>query len=612
MVCGLLLALVVGWNARSVLGFDFVAMDDDINIYLNPHLGPPNAPTLQWLATDTAYMRRYVPLGWLSFSIVYEFSGLSPAGYHAAGLLLHVVNTLLLFAGLRRLLRRWAPAQDRTWRTVCAMLGAAWWALHPYRAETVGWASGLLYATAGTFALIATLAYLEAWSAGPKRRPSWVTVSAVAYVASILTYPIGIGWLVVFGLIDVAEWRRPGDGRPTLRQLTWEKLRFVVPGLVVGVVTVEANVYASGFWEKAPSWREFGWLPRWAQACAAAVGYLWRRWWPIDLTPAPTRFLEVNPAEPIYGLSALALIAITAVLGARRTWRRGPLLWWLAFVALLAPVLGFTEHPYFAADRYDYFAGMVVSAAFVLLLVRLAQPWRAGGVVAATAVAAAFALGQQAQLRIWQNTDTLKERMIAASDNLPFRLTQYEKWAQFHADRGDRRRAEEIVGECARNCGDGPWLETMQKEIAEPSSEPAMHVEEALRFARQGRRREVREHLWLAHSIAPNFATASFNSAIFEAINGKLVAALRWYFDAITTSPAEVAPAARRRVLSILAEGFFDQGQPKLAVRAAELALREPGAPVETADLQRNLERYRVALKQLPGAQPDAANPAGS
>src|SRR5580658_6470810 len=88
-------AIAAFWPVRH---FQFLRFDDDINIYLNPHLGRLDGATIRWMLTDTRYVRRYVPAGWLGFSILYGLSRLDPHGYHWACLLLHGANVLLMVA----------------------------------------------------------------------------------------------------------------------------------------------------------------------------------------------------------------------------------------------------------------------------------------------------------------------------------------------------------------------------------------------------------------------------------------------------------------------------------------------------------------------------------
>src|SRR5207237_4148688 len=88
----------------GVCGHDFVHFDDNFTIYNNPHVKGLTWENIHWMFTNASYARRYMPLGWLSYSVDYELFGLNPHAYHAGNLLLHLTNVLLLFFLLKRLL----------------------------------------------------------------------------------------------------------------------------------------------------------------------------------------------------------------------------------------------------------------------------------------------------------------------------------------------------------------------------------------------------------------------------------------------------------------------------------------------------------------------------
>jgi len=197
-----LLVAGVALIARQVPTFGFVAFDDDHNIYLNPHLGPPSWPGVEWALTDWGYARRVMPLGWLGFSVVFGWAGLEPAGWHVVGVLLHAASALLLWVVLRTLLTSGETktrAPRSAWVEASAFFGAAFWAWHPLRAESVGWASGLLYEQAHVFLFLAAWAWLRATS--PRGR----AVSVLLYAGSLLSYPVALGVAPMFGLL--ARWR---------------------------------------------------------------------------------------------------------------------------------------------------------------------------------------------------------------------------------------------------------------------------------------------------------------------------------------------------------------------------------------------------------------------
>jgi len=70
-------------------------------------------------------------------------------------------------------------------------------ALHPLRVEVVAWSSAMPYTLALLFALLATLAFLEARD----RRPMFA-LSVTLYAMSLLARPIAIGLPVVLFTLD--------------------------------------------------------------------------------------------------------------------------------------------------------------------------------------------------------------------------------------------------------------------------------------------------------------------------------------------------------------------------------------------------------------------------
>src|SRR5882762_4570624 len=85
---------IVYWRS---LGADFVSLDDDTNITKNPHIQGLDAGRVTWMFTDTQAALRYKPLNWLTWALIYSWTGLNPFGFHLANLLLHCLNTVLVF-----------------------------------------------------------------------------------------------------------------------------------------------------------------------------------------------------------------------------------------------------------------------------------------------------------------------------------------------------------------------------------------------------------------------------------------------------------------------------------------------------------------------------------
>lgn len=622
LLVGLLAATLALFNARESLDFGFVAFDDDINIVFNPHLGPPAADTVRWMFTDADYMRRYLPFGWLTLSAAYAASDLSPAGYHALNLALHGVNAGLVFALIAALLGRYGPRRSEGVRFAAAGIAAALWALHPMRAETVGWASGLLYAIAGGLALASVLAYLRATAlpVAEPRRWRWLLGSALLYAMSVLAYPMSLGVMAAFVAIDVME-RTVGSNTVSMRRLALEKLPLLLPGLASGWIAWLAEKTAPEFWSRPATVEQFGFLPRLQQAIDAAASYLWRPWWLGELTPAPTWLFELSERRVIAAVAGVVLFGLTLWLAAARS-RRGALLLWVVHFALLAPMLGWAASPHFPNDRYDYLAAVVVAVAVAVVLLR-GWPRRPGGVVAASiaavAVIAAWAHAQRSQLRIWRTTDTLLERIVRDARDSGFKAHSYWRWTMAHLGTGDVAGAEEVVRRAQRETDPliAPRAAAALAEYAatgrqQPPPVPlaaALHAKLAAEFSRMGRTREAENHFRAALEVKPDFAAAALNYAVFLAATGRPAEAWSLYARRVAAaSDAAVPTGVRTRFLSLLAAAFAAQNREQLALASIDLAVQSAARAREGANDVPSPE----ALRAQRAAYADRAKQAGS
>ena len=126
----LLIAATVMVYAQAVR-FEFVVFDDLEYLTQNEHVRAGLTLNGVVWAFTTRYMSNWHPLAWLSHMLDCELFGLNPAGHHAVSVLLHILNTVLLFVLLTRM----------TGRTGRSGFVAALFALHPLHVESVAWIS---------------------------------------------------------------------------------------------------------------------------------------------------------------------------------------------------------------------------------------------------------------------------------------------------------------------------------------------------------------------------------------------------------------------------------------------------------------------------------------
>lgn len=141
------LALVVLISFGMATSFDFVNWDDPWYVIHNPLTKSWHPENLQKIATQVV-TRNYAPLTIFSFLIDHSLYGLWAGGYHLTNILLHVINTILVFL----LVTRFTQNRLIGWAT------AAVFAIHPVQVETVVWISSRKGLLSGVF-ILASLWY---------------------------------------------------------------------------------------------------------------------------------------------------------------------------------------------------------------------------------------------------------------------------------------------------------------------------------------------------------------------------------------------------------------------------------------------------------------------
>src|SRR5271155_3711469 len=154
-----LIALVVCVFARSIY-FDFVGFDDFLHIVNNPYFHPVTIEHLK-VFWQSSYRGVYMPVTYSLWGLLAKVGELptpdehgirfNPYLFHAVNVLLHIINVLLVWRILLRLVKQSLPA----------LAGAAIFALHPLQIEAVVWISSTKDVLGAAFLLGAILFYLR-------------------------------------------------------------------------------------------------------------------------------------------------------------------------------------------------------------------------------------------------------------------------------------------------------------------------------------------------------------------------------------------------------------------------------------------------------------------
>lgn len=454
LIAVLLIAVtaVAYWHATEC-GF-LRCFDDETYVTDNYHLTRGFAHGVAWAFGSEYRAANWHPLTWISLLIDYQFYGLDPKGYHLTNVLIHIANTLLLFAVLVRM-------TGAEWKSGFV---AALFAVHPLHVESVAWVAERKDVLSTFFWLLTTYAY-ALYATRPRAR-TYVAV-IVAFVLGLLAKPMLVSLPLVLLLLDFWPLRRAGESgkwkvesrdRPfwTFRfplstfHLLLEKLPLFAlsaASCVITVIAQRAGGAVVGLREVPPG-------SRIENAAISYVAYIVKMIWPAKLAayyPYPQGQLPMGEALG----AGLLLVAITAL--ALRAARRRPYIavGWLWYVITLVPVIGLVQVGSQAmADRYTYvpLIGLFIAIAWAIPDLGQAAS-RPNGVLkgarsrnalslwkgaAAAAVVLALTLTTRAQVEYWRDPITLfKHAIQVTKDN----ASAYQRVGRAFEDNGDLGQA---------------------------------------------------------------------------------------------------------------------------------------------------------------------------
>ena len=354
MICLGLFFMVLAVYARTI-HFGFIDFDDNDFVTSNAHvLKGLSLENVRWAmiagtggeTQDTDYWR---PVSILSQMADVQFFGLRAGYHHAVNVLLHALNSLLLFLMLRSL-------TGALWRSAFV---AALFALHPLHVESVAWISERKDLLSALFFLLTLVAYTRY-----ARKPfDWIGYLLVVLWSALArgSKPRAVTIPCVLILFDYWPLRRLGKVSWPL--LLMEKAPLFAMSFFVAVITVHAPGGANeGIMDRLP------WPWRLGNAAVAYATYLREMVWPVGLTafyPHPGRNL------PLWniGISASLLLLISALVVQQRM-RRYLSVGWLWYLGMLFPVIGIIQSGEQShADRYTY---LPLIGIFIMLV------WSAG------------------------------------------------------------------------------------------------------------------------------------------------------------------------------------------------------------------------------------------
>lgn len=406
------------------LAAGFLNWDDQLYVTNNPAIRSLDMDFIVWAFTSTE-VANWHPLTWISYALDYRLFGPGPFGFHLTNVILHSINTSLVFVlalGLARAADGGrADEVDLQWRrTVIGLVSALLFALHPLHVESVAWVSerkDLLYSF---FYLSGLITYLK-YASGAGRRPIFFIATLASFALSLMGKPMAITFPAVLLILDYYPLRRLSISRGGLRVLA-EKIPFAAIALTSALMAMLAQ-------QKVGSLISLDSASPFMRVLVAVRGYAFyivKLLIPTDLAQFYPYPADISIFKPEFFGAAALMLAITAL--CMVFWRQRLFLAvWAYFLVSLAPVSGLVQvGTQAAADRYMYmpsigffiFAGVL--SAFAISKVMgsaLERPVKktmlAACVFSMTAVFAALGAATVKQEAIWKDPVTFWSHQIS-------------------------------------------------------------------------------------------------------------------------------------------------------------------------------------------------------
>jgi len=516
IIAGVLLIAIVAALYWPVAGYDFIALDDNLYLLENQQVRQGlTGKTLIWAMT-TFDAANWHPLTWLSLIVDYELFGLHAAGYHMVNLVLHIINTLLLFLLLNRMTRE-------VWKSAAI---AALFAVHPLNTESVVWIAERKNLLSTLFWILTIMAYVRY-----AEKPGWKRYAPVLvwFILGLIAKPMLVTLPFVLLLLDYWPLHRlsrykgmrsetvpaPAE-RPRLPfPLLLEKVPLLLLSLLSAWITLEAA--RTGGAVKAIS--VFPLSGRIENAIVSYALYLHKLVWPADLAI----FYPYGAGHPPWqvGLSLLFLAAVTALVCIKGRKHRYLITGWFWYVITLLPVIGLVQVGFQSmANRYAY-----VSLIGILIIVAWGVPDLAERFsgrrylpAAAVAVILAAAFATKAALPHWKDSEAVFRRALSVTtDNHIAEMGMGNLWLGW----GNLHRARSHYLESLR----------IKPDYAEA------HHNLALVLMQEGKRDEATGRYREALKYDPTHEKAYNNLGVLLASEGKLAEAKACFLRVLELNP---------------------------------------------------------------------------
>ena len=612
--------LSVFWQVRN---FDFINYDDNEYVSENSYVfNGLNSDSIVWAFT-TGHSANWHPVTWLSLMLDCQLFGPNPGRIHLVNLLLHLANTLLLFAILKKMTGSLWPS---------AFVAAAF-AIHPMHVESVAWISERKDVLSTFFLLLTLAAYI-----GYAKRASVFryTAALVVFALGLMAKPMLVSLPFVLLLLDywplgrfgVVKKKKTDAPQKSFGFLVFEKLPFFVLSAVSSVITFFVQRSGGAVAEMNILSLE----SRIANVFLSYVRYIGKMFRPQNLTIFYPYDAEGFPFWQV-AICILLVLAVSFLVIRFAKKQKCLFIGWFWFVGTLVPVIGLVQiGGQSIADRYTYisYIGLFIMIAWGLSELLLKWPYRKIALgVSMLIVLTAMGIAAHRQVSYWKNSSTLFSHALAVTENnyiaytgladdlrtsgkTALAIEHYNKALQIAPGHADA-----VLGLGCALVNEGNLeraAEYLKKSLQLKPDHALAHYNLGIALQKQGRFAESLDSFTRAVQLDPGSAEAHNNLGNLLVLNGRVYEAIEQFRIAIRLKPDWYAPA--NNLAWLIATRYelkdYDMNEPiGLANRACELTnYRDPAVMGTLAAAYASAGKFTEAIDTVQKAM-TAADAAG-
>ncbi len=373
----------------------FTNFDDQKFIVRNP-LIVSNTIEVKKIFTSIVTDNDYYPVTILSYTFNYQLGKLNPFGFHLWNVLLHVINTLLVFWFIFILTRR---------KLLMATIVALFFGIHPMHVESVAWLTERKDVLFMFFFLFGLITYLRFRESG---KWWWYLTTTILLILSCLSKGTAVVFPFILILIDYLM------NDKLNKKVFIEKIPLFIISITFLILTYWLHKTGS-----LQSYSEHKTVVR--RIIFASYDFLWyviKFVIPVNLSAFYTYPAE-NAMPLTYYLAPFILICLTACVYFFMRKQKEILFGFLFYFFSIVLMLQFIptgSGEFNMADRYTYLAyiGLLfVIAYFINLMVEKHYHFRHLIIGTLFIYAVIFSYQAYSRTKVWQNSETLWSDVVA-------------------------------------------------------------------------------------------------------------------------------------------------------------------------------------------------------